>query len=372
MSFQELLSDYQGFDFDTFFAGVSDADVARSLAKESFGATDFLTLLSPRAGDHLEAIAQRAQQLTVQHFGRTIQMFIPLYLSNHCKNRCTYCGFNVTNEIPRRVLSLAEIEREAEAIARTGMQHVLILTGEDRRATPIEYLCDAVAVLKRYFASVSIEIYPLHTEEYAQLKAAGVDGMTVFQETYDPAVYKSVHLGGKKRDFAWRLDAPARAAEAGLRTVNIGPLLGLAEPRREMFFTGLHARFLETNFLQTEVAVSLPRINEAEGGFSATQFVGDRLFVQLMTALRVFLPHAGITLSTRERAEFRDRLLTLGATRFSAGSSTGVGGYAIPIKQQADSALQFEITDERSVGEVAAAIVTRGYQPVFKDWEAAL
>ena len=210
-------------------ASVTDADVTRSLSKDSLGATDFLTLLSPRAGDYLEAIAQGAQQLTVQHFGRTIQMFIPLYLSNHCKNRCTYCGFNVTNEIPRRVLSLAEIEREAEAIARTGMQHVLILTGEDRRATPLEYLCDAVAVLKRYFASVSIEIYPLHTEEYAQLKAAGVDGMTVFQETYDPAVYKSVHLGGKKRDFAWRLDAPARAAEAGLRTVNIGPLLGLAD-----------------------------------------------------------------------------------------------------------------------------------------------
>jgi len=372
MSFQETLSDYQGFDFDRFFAGVSNADVARSLARPSPGAMDFLTLLSPLAGEYLEAIAQRAQQLTVQHFGRTIQMFIPLYLSNHCKNRCAYCGFNVSNEIPRRVLSLAEIEREAEAIARTGMQHVLILTGEDRRTTPPEYLRDAVAVLKKYFASVSIEIYPLHTEEYAQLKAAGVDGMTVFQETYDPVVYKAVHLGGKKRDFAWRLDAPARAAEAGLRTVNIGPLLGLAEPRREMFFTGLHARFLETRYLQTEVAVSLPRINEAEGGFSATQHVGDRLFVQLMTALRVFLPRAGITLSTRERAAFRDRLLTLGATRFSAGSSTGVGGYAIPIKQQADSALQFEITDARSVDEVAAAIVARRYQPVFKDWEAAL
>ncbi|MFT3847124.1 MAG: radical SAM protein [Propionivibrio sp.] len=174
MSFQEWLSDYRDFDFDGFFAGVSDDDVARSLGRESPGATDFLTLLSPRAGDHLEAIAQRAQQLTVQHFGRTIQMFIPLYLSNHCNNRCVYCGFNVANEIPRRVLSLAEIEREAEAIARTGMQHVLILTGEDRRATPPAYLREAVALLRKHFASVSIEIYPLHADEYRQLRAAGV------------------------------------------------------------------------------------------------------------------------------------------------------------------------------------------------------
>ena len=372
MSFQETLLRYRDFDVDGFFGAVSDADVRRSLAREAPDAMDFLTLLSPCAGNHLEALARRAQQLTVQFFGRTVQMFIPLYLSNHCTNRCAYCGFNVGNAVARRALSPTEIEREAEAIARTGMQHVLILTGEDRRVTPPDYLGDAVRRLKRFFASVSIEVYPLHVEEYRQLKAAGVDGMTVFQETYDPVVYKAVHLGGKKRDYAWRLDAPERAAQSGLRSVNIGALLGLAEPRREIFRTGLHARYLEDHYLQTEVAVSLPRLNAAEGGFLPVYRVDDRLFVQMMTALRIFLPRAGLTLSTRERAAFRDKLLGLGATRFSAGSITGVGGYAVPARPMDEPTPQFEITDARSVAEVAAAIVAQNYQPVFKDWEACL
>ena len=227
MSFQTVIDQYAGFDFAGFFTQVSDIDVAQSLAKEKLGVLDFLTLLSPQAVGQLEAMAQRARRMTVQQFGRTIQMFIPLYLSNHCTNRCAYCGFSAGNEMPRRVLSLAEIEAEAEVIARTGIQHVLILTGEARRVTPVDYLVDAVRCLKRRFASISIEVYPLEEEEYRRLREAGIDGMTVFQETYDPAVYKRVHLGGKKRNFRWRLDAPERAARAGLRLVNIGPLLGL-------------------------------------------------------------------------------------------------------------------------------------------------
>jgi len=369
MSFRDCIDRYADFDFSGFFARVSDADVERALAEEKPGVTDFLTLLAPQAAGRLEAMAQRASQLTVQHFGRTIQMFIPLYLSNHCTNRCAYCGFNVGNDMPRRVLDLDAIEAEAEAIARTGMQHVLILTGEDRRITPPEYIAAAARCLKRHFASVSIEVYPLHEAEYRDLRAAGVDGMTVFQETYDLVIYRRVHLGGKKRDYGWRLDAPERAARAGLRLVNIGPLLGLAEPRREIFFTGLHARYLEDHYLQTEVAISLPRINPAEGCFDADYRIGDKQFVQFMTALRIFLPRAGITVSTRERAEFRDAILPLGVTRFSAGSSTGVGGYVDP--PDAD-ALQFEITDQRSVADVAAALVARRYQPVFKDWDGSL
>ncbi|SDH97043.1 2-iminoacetate synthase ThiH [Propionivibrio dicarboxylicus] len=369
MSFRDSIDRYADFDFPGFFERVTDADVERALAAEKLSVTDFLTLLAPPAARRIEAMAQRASQLTVQHFGRTIQMFIPLYLSNHCNNRCAYCGFNVGNDMPRRVLDLDAIEAEAEAIARTGMQHVLILTGEDRRITPPEYIAAAARCLKRHFASVSIEVYPLHEEEYRALRAAGVDGMTVFQETYDPVTYRRVHLGGKKRDYGWRLDAPERAARAGLRLVNIGPLLGLAEPRREIFFTGLHARYLEDHYLQTEVAISLPRINPAEGSFDADHRIGDKSFVQFMTALRMFLPRAGITVSTRERAEFRDAILPLGVTRFSAGSSTGVGGYVDP--PDAD-ALQFEITDQRSVAEVAAALVARRFQPVFKDWDGSL
>lgn len=366
MSFFTTIEQYQGFDFERFFQEVTDETIERSLAKNKVGALDFLTLLSPRAAGYLEPMAQKAHQLTVQHFGRTIQMFIPLYISNHCTNHCAYCGFNHNNPILRRKLTLEQIEDEAKAIARTGMQHVLFLTGEAPHLTPMTYMIDTARCLKRYFASVAIEVYPLEVEEYRQLCEAGVDGMTLFQETYNQEVYRRVHPAGRKRDYHWRLNAPERAAQSGMRVVNIGPLLGLAEPRSEIFFTGLHARYIEDNYLKTEVAVSLPRFNEAEGDFQPDYLVNDKTFVQFMTALRLFLPRAGLTISTRENAVFRDRILPLGATRYSAGSSTGVGGYTeIRVEQTP----QFEITDDRSIEQVAAAIIAHGYQPVYKDWD---
>ncbi len=366
MSFFQIIEQYQGFDFERFFDQVTDADIEHSLRKEKPTATDLLNLLSPKAAGYLEAMAQKAHQLTVQFFGRTIQLFIPLYISNHCSNQCAYCGFNHENDIYRRKLTIAEIEEEALAIARTGMQHVLFLTGEAQHLTPIEYLVDAATCLKRHFASVAIEVYPLEVEEYRRLQQAGVDGMTLFQETYNQEVYQRVHRAGKKREYHWRLNGPERAAQGGMRTVNLGPLLGLAEPRSEIFFTALHARYLENKYLETEVAISLPRFNEAEGDFQPDYLVDDKTFVQFMTALRIFLPRAGLTISTRENAAFRDRILPLGATRYSAGSSTGVGGYTeIKVAQTP----QFEITDDRNVSEVAAAIKARGYQPIYKDWD---
>ena len=367
MSFFKTIEQYQHVDLPALFAEVSDADVTRSLARDLPGPMDFLALLSPRAAGHLEAMAAKAHKLTVQQFGRTIHLFIPLYLANHCTNYCRYCGFNAGNAIPRNRLTIADIEKEAAAIKATGMQHILILTGESRQATPPAYLKEAVTCLKKSFASVAVEVYPLETEEYRELRAAGVDSMTVFQETYQQEVYQRVHPAGPKRDYQWRLNAPERAAQAGLRLVNIGPLLGLAEPRSEVFYTGLHGRYLKDTYLDCEVAVSLPRFNKAEGDFQPDYLVDDRSFVQFMLALRLFLPQAGLTISTRESAAFRDKILPLGATRYSAGSSTGVGGYA-------DLALkgtpQFEITDTRSVEEVAAAITALGYQPVYKDWDA--
>jgi 2-iminoacetate synthase len=368
MSFSSIIEHYRDFDFPGFFAGVNGAMVERSLARDTLSPTDFLTLLSPKAGEekYLEAMAQKARRLTIQYFGRTIQLFIPLYISNHCANQCAYCGFNRQNAIHRSRLSLAEIEAEARAIAATGMQHVLFLTGESPAHTPMDYLIEAATCLKRHFASVSIEIYPLDTADYRRLRETGVDGMTLFQETYDEDVYARVHLAGRKTDYRYRLDAPERGAEAGFRLVNIGALLGLAEPRREIFFTGLHGRYLEDNYLDTEVSISLPRFNEAEGSFQPDYLVDDPSFVQFMTALRLFSPRAGITISTRENTRFRDRLLHLGATRYSAGSCTGVGGYA---GSQTAQSPQFEITDNRTVDEVAAAIVAQGYQPVFKDWD---
>lgn len=366
MVFYDLMLQYKDFNFDDFFEKLTENDVKNVLAKDSLQPIDFLALLSPTAGNFLEEMAVKAHRMTVQFFGKTIQIFTPLYISNFCSNQCIYCGFSKRNHILRRTLSLDEIETEAHAIAKTGMQHILLLTGEDRLATPIDYLIDAVHLLKKYFASVAIEIFPLEEREYQQLQQAGVDGLTLFQEVYDEDTYRRVHLAGKKKDYHFRLEGPERGAKAGFRVVNIGALLGLGEKRSEFFFTGLHGAYLENRFLDTEVAVSLPRFNPAECDYTPDYPVDDRTFVQFLMALRLFLPRAGITISTRENATMRDHLLQLGATRFSAGVCTSVGGYA----QHGNSDTpQFEITDERSVEEVAKAITAKGYQPVFKDWD---
>jgi 2-iminoacetate synthase len=366
MSFIELLDSYSDFDFDGFWRSVSDDQVRRCLNADRLTPADLLTLLSPRAADHLEAMAQKARRLTIQHFGRTIQLYIPLYISNFCNSECIYCGFNRRHAIRRRKLTLEEIDTEARKIAATGMRHILVLTGEAPKVTPLTYLTAAVEILKPHFASISIEMHPMQTAEYAQLKKAGVDGLTVYQEVYDRQTYARVHLAGTKTDYQFRLDAPARGAEAGFRWVNVGALLGLADSRRDAFFTGLHAHYLARRYLETEVSISMPRINPAEGSFQPPFPVDDRTFVQILTAFRLFLPRAGIPISTRERSEFRDRLMHLGATRLSAGSRTDVGGYT-----HAESAgcRQFDISDERSVPEMITAIEAAGLQPVYKDWE---
>jgi 2-iminoacetate synthase len=366
MSFYNELIRYKGFDFTSFFERVTPEQVEAALAREKLSEKDFLALLSPAASGYLEAMARKAHILTEQFFGRTIQLFIPLYISNFCSNECIYCGFHRGNNISRKKLSLAEIEVEAKAIAATGMRHLLLLTGEAPGVTPIDYLEDAVRLLKKYFASVAIEIFPMDTDDYSRLQKAGVDGLTLYQEVYDEDRYALVHKAGKKTDFRYRLDAPERGARAGFRMVNVGPLLGLGEVRSEVFFCGLHAKYLDDTFLQTEIGLSLPRMNPAEGNYQPEFKADDRTFVQFMTALRCFLPRAGITVSTRESAAFRDNLIRLGVTRFSAGSCTGVGGYG---ERQDTGTPQFEITDERGVEEVVQAIRNAGYQPVYKDWD---
>jgi 2-iminoacetate synthase len=366
MSFFDTIESYRDFSFQGFFAKVRPGDIDRALNREKLSPHDFLVLLSPLATEFLEPMAQKAHRLTVQYFGRTIQLFIPLYISNYCTNECVYCGFSRRHGIERRKLSLAQIETEAKAIAATGMRHLLLLTGEARSETPLDYLEKSVRLLKKYFASVAIEMFPMQEDEYRRLKAAGVDGLTLYQEIYDRTRYARLHKAGKKTDYRYRLDAPERGARAGFRTVNIGPLLGLGEVRSEVFLSGLHAGYLMDKYLQTEISISLPRLNPAEGDYVAEYDADDRQFVQFVCALRSFLPRAGITVSTRETAGFRDHLMRLGATRFSAGSCTGVGGYA--DKRTADTP-QFEITDQRSVEQVVAAIRDHGYQPVYKDWD---
>ncbi len=367
MSFYHIIEAYHKFDFDDFFAQVQADDILRVLEKEKLSPLDFLTLLSPQAQAHLEALAQKAHQLTLQYFGRTIQLFIPLYISNHCTNECCYCGFNRRHRIARRMLSLAQIEAEAQAIAAEGLQHLLLLTGEARHITPMAYLEDAVRLLKRYFASVAIEMFPMQIDEYQRMHQAGADGLTLYQEVYDQQRYGVLHTAGKKTDYHYRLDAPERGAQAGFRMVNIGALIGLGKVRQEAFFSGLHAKYLEDKYLQTEIGLSLPRFNPAEGDYTPEFAADNATYVQFITALRCFLPRVGITVSTRESAVFRDHLIRLGATRFSAGSCTGVGGYA-QANNTGDTP-QFEITDQRNVAQVVQAIKEQGYQPVYKDWD---
>lgn len=365
MSFYSICKEYGEAPLAERFEAVTENDVLRVLDKESVGPEDFLTLMSPSASTHLEAMARKASQLTLQHFGRTIHLFTPLYLSNYCSNHCVYCGFNARNKIPRTQLELDELEQEAKAIAAMGIKHLLILTGESRAKASPEYLESCMTVLRRYFPSVSIEIYAMEQEEYARMVDAGVDGLTIYQETYDEALYAKLHPRGPKKDFRFRLDAPERGCRAGMRVINVGALLGLGDWRTDALITGLHAAYLMDGYPDVDVAVSLPRMRPHAGEFQPTTIVEDRDMVQFMLALRLFLPRLGITVSTRESAEFRENILPLGVTKMSAGVSTEVGGHS----QDGEKVGQFDISDERTVSEMCDALKKRGYQPVFKDWE---
>lgn len=366
MSFYNVYEKYRSFPWEGFFENISDGDILRILNRERLTEMDFLALLSGKAGRHLEKMARRSNQLTLQHFGKVIFLFTPLYLANFCVNQCAYCSFNATNGITRRKLELKEVEQEARAISATGLRHILLLTGESRKETPVAYIKQCVDVLKKYFTSISIEVYPLEQEEYEELAGAGVDGLTIFQEAYDEATYEAVHLGGPKKNYRFRLDAPERACRAHMRSVSIGALLGLEDWRREAFFTGLHADYLQNGFPDTEISISLPRLRPHVGHFQPKCTVDDRQLVQVMLAMRLFMPRAGITVSSRERAELRDNLIGLGVTKMSAGVSTEVGGHA----QEGKTEGQFEISDGRSVEEMKNMIYGKGYQPVFKDWQA--
>jgi len=350
---------------DERFDSVTEADVVRVLGKETPGEADFAILLSPVAANFIEQMAQKANRLTVQHFGRTMHLFTPLYLANHCANHCVYCGFNCKNDIPRSRLTMAQLEEEAAAIAATGLKHLLILTGEAPARAGVDYLVECMGVLRRYFPSVSIEVFAMDEEDYARLVEAGVDGLTIYQETYDEPLYAKLHPKGPKKDFFYRLDAPERGCKAGMRVVNIGALLGLGDWRKDALMTGLHANYLMGLYPDVDFAVSLPRMRPHAGGWEPSTIATDRDMVQIMLALRLFMPRLGVTVSTRESAQFREHILPLGVTKMSAGVSTAVGGHT----QDNDQVGQFEISDDRSVEEMCSMLRARGYQPVFKDWE---
>jgi len=345
--------------------GATDADVTRALAKRDRDLWDFAALLSPVAAARIEEIASASHVLSVSRFGRTIHMYAPLYLSNECLTTCTYCGFAKDLAIVRKTLSDDETLGEARFLLERGFRHLLLLTGEHAKLTGVDFLEHKLRVLAPEVPHLSLEVQVWSQEEYGRLRDAGCDGIVVYQETYDPDSYARFHLAGKKRDYGWRLGALERAARAGIRRLGIAALLGLHEPWREdAIATAAHGLFLTRAFWRSEITVSLPRIRPSASGYSPEHPVTDRELAQLVCAFRLLLPDAGIVMSSREEASFRDALVRLGVTHTSAGSHAEPGGYVHPKEAQE----QFEVNDTRSPAEVASALRAMGYDVVWKDW----
>ena len=341
----------------------TDADVRRALDGDP-GIEGFAALLSPAAEPHLEEMAARALDETRRHFGNSVCLFTPLYVSNYCSNECVYCGFNCRNGIHRATLDLPSVERELDAIATTGLEEVLILTGESRARSGVDFISKCVELASERFATVGVEVYPMNTDEYAVLHRSGADYVTVFQETYDPARYAELHLSGPKRVFSYRFDAQERALRGGMRGVAFGTLLGLRDDfRRDALACGLHAMSIQRRYPHAEISMSLPRLRPA-GGVDNKIGVTESQLLQVSLAYRMFLPFAGQTISTRERPTFRDGIVGLSATKISAGVSVGIGEHSGEARGDG----QFVISDPRDVGEITAALRRKGLQPVMNDY----
>jgi len=368
-AFIDLLNEWTPAHVQTLIRSRTERDVAAALSVSGrFDPHHLAALVSPAAEPFLEPLAQLSANWTRQRFGRAVQFFAPLYVSNYCCNGCKYCGFNLnTPGTVRRALTLDEAETEANCLADQGIGHILLVAGEDLKNTPPAYFAELTRRIRRRFASVNIEIYALSLADYTLLAKAGVDGMTMFQETYNPTVYAEYHPSGPKRIFANRIDAFERAAQAGLTFIGLGSLLGINDWREEAFYLGLHASYLQRRYWRASVAISFPRMRPAHGGKPPAFPVSDANLVQLMSALRTQLPDVTMTLSTREPPGFRERLVRVAITKISAGAKTTPGGYTEKTAAEA----QFEVADQRSLTEVAAAITAMGFDPVMKDWDRA-
>ena len=369
--------------------------VRESLARPRLSLTDFAHLISPAASEFLETLSRRSHQLTQQRFGKVVRLFAPLYLSNECINNCQYCGFSRDNPILRVTLSLGEVKREAQALREQGFRNVLLVAGEHPKFVPVSYLENCVRALHAEVPSVSLEVGPLATADYRLLVVAGADGLVVYQETYDRDVYAQMHTAGPKRNFDWRLETPERAYAAGFRRLGISPLYGLADWRFDALSAAAHAEYLLRNCWKAQLTISLPRLRPCAGEFQPLTHMGDRDLAQLVCAFRLMFPDAGLVLSTRESSKLRDGLVPLGITQMSAGSHTEPGGYTGAGREKLHQTVrgrivelgasewaadgndrratgQFDIADERSPQEVAELIRKLGYEPVWKDWDAAL
>ena len=358
---EKLLSTVDQYDYNLYTA----RDVERALSKDNLSLEDYGAILSPAALPYLEVMARKGIEETKKHFGNSITLFTPLYIANYCENECVYCGFKATNKIQRAVLNPGEAEDELKAIASTGLEEILLLTGESRYKSDVEYIGNTIKLATKYFKTVGIEIYPLNVDEYAYLRECGADFVSVYQETYNPDKYEQVHQWGSKRIFPYRFYAQERALQGGMRGVSFGALLGLDDFRKDAFAAGLHAKLIQQKYPHAEVGFSVPRIrpyiNNADNN---SKDVHEKQLLQVMLAYRLFMPFAGITISTRERPGFRDHVAGMVANKMSAGVNVGVGGHE--EEQKGDQ--QFQISDERSVAEVHEMIVNKGLQPVYTDY----
>ncbi len=364
----KVLGETAGFDYNKYNA----ADVKRAINSVTCSIEDFKALLSPAAMPFLEDMAKRAKAETSKHFGNTVYMFTPLYIANFCENYCIYCGFNCYNDINRKKLDMDEIEHEMKVIADSGIEEILLLTGESRSMSNIEYIGKACQLAGRYFRNVGLEIYPVNSGEYRYLHECGADYVTVFQETYDPVKYETLHLMGHKRVFPYRFEAQERAIMGGMRGVGISALLGLADFRKDALATALHAYYLQRKYPHVEYSLSCPRLRPIINNEKINPLdVHEKELCQVLCAYRIFLPYIGITVSSREQKHFRDGIVKIAATKVSAGVSTGIGDHESKYKGLEDENAgdeQFEISDARSFDEMYGDISAEGLQPVLNDY----
>jgi 2-iminoacetate synthase len=368
MSFVDVWKQHDFAESGRMIVSKTAADVRRALGRVRAGLDldDLAALLSPAAAPFLEEMAQLSHRLTVERFGRTMQIFAPMYLTNACNNVCTYCGFSAQNKIPRKILNDDEIRADAAVLKSRGIEHVLFVTGESKRASR-DYFLNALQILRPSFASLSMEVQPISEEDYAALAQGGLSAVIVYQETYDSKAYALHHLKGPKADMPYRLETPDRLGRAGLKKIGLGALYGLSDWRTDAWFTGLHLRYMEKHYWRTRYSISFPRLRPHAGAEIEIVPTTERELVQAFCAYRLFSREVELTLSTRERPEFRNHAIRLGITTMSAGVRTNPGGYA----SGEDTLEQFQISDERSSDEVAGFLRSQGYEPVWKDWDPA-
>ena len=366
-SFQMLFQQYSWDSVKQSILAKTAQDVQHALQTSKRDLEDFKALISPAAMPFLEMLAQKSRQISQKRFGKTIQMYVPLYLSNECQNICTYCGFSFDNKIKRKTLNDQEVIAEVEVLKSMGFDHVLLVTGEANQTVGVPYLKRVIQLIRPYFSHISMEVQPLDETDYIELIAQGLNTVLVYQETYHEEDYKLHHPKGKKSNFQYRLETPERLGKAEIHKMGLGVLIGLEDWRTDCFYTALHLDYLEKTFWKTKYSISFPRLRPFSGGLEPKVVMSDAELVQLICAYRIFNEEVELSISTRENEVFRENVVNLGITAMSAGSKTNPGGY----KVDPQSLEQFEISDERSPAQIAQMIKNQGYEPVWKDWDMA-